>query len=405
MSRTSNPGRWAAALGSAVILASTLATVPAGAAPAPVAAPATSQASSPTGDVTPRQKNPDDPTVWVCFPDDTRDVCSGKLRTTNYLPDGGSEVTRPRNRVDAPVDCFYLYPTVSLQQTMNANLDLDPVIESITNFQAARFSNVCNVFAPVYRQITLAGLGGRATPAEREIAYRSALKGWRNYLKYYNEGRGFILIGHSQGAGMLRRIISETIDPKPRLRDRMITAVIAGSSVAVKKGTVSGGSFSNLPGCTSADQTQCVMSFATFGGTPPEDSLFGKPGVRPDGRPWNSERYEALCTNPARLDGSKGATRLVVPSEPLFGPFGVVEGLHGVVLPPTSTPWLSTDQRYRATCRTSNGVHVLVVRPTGSSVPLLEAPTPQWGTHLLDINLFFDGLLDITRQQVRSYLG
>ena len=53
------------------------------------------------------------------------------------------------------VDCFYVYPTVSNQQSRLATKRVDPEIRSIALYQAARFSQVCRVFAPMYPQLTL----------------------------------------------------------------------------------------------------------------------------------------------------------------------------------------------------------------------------------------------------------
>ena len=52
-----------------------------------------------------------------------------------------------------------MYPTVSGQPTGNANLQIDPEENSIALYQAARYSQYCRVFAPMYRQVTLDGIG------------------------------------------------------------------------------------------------------------------------------------------------------------------------------------------------------------------------------------------------------
>ena len=56
------------------------------------------------------------------------------------------------------IDCFYVYPTVSDQKGPNANLHIDPEERSIALYQAARYSQYCRVFAPMYRQITVPAL-------------------------------------------------------------------------------------------------------------------------------------------------------------------------------------------------------------------------------------------------------
>ena len=105
-------------------------------------------------------------TVWLCKPGLKADPCSPSLDTTRFSPGGRAArhrcVKRARPR---RIDCFYVYPTVSGQPTPAANRRIDPELRSIALYQAARYSRDCRVFAPVYRQITLAGLFGGADTA------------------------------------------------------------------------------------------------------------------------------------------------------------------------------------------------------------------------------------------------
>ena len=83
------------------------------------------------------------------------------LKTTYFSPSGKKlRVGTPKADRPAKIDCFYVYPTVSDQPTAFATRAIDPEIRSIALYQAARYSQHCRVFAPVYRQATVAGLGG-----------------------------------------------------------------------------------------------------------------------------------------------------------------------------------------------------------------------------------------------------
>lgn len=343
-------------------------------------------------------------TVWLCRPGRSNDPCAGRLTTTWQSTSGTNRVATPRRSAHRPVDCFYLYPTVSEQPTMVANRDIDPELTTIARHQAARFSSVCKVYAPVYRQITLAGLGGNATLADREIAYESARAGWRSYLRRHNDGRGVVLIGHSQGSGILRRLIAEEIEPRRQLRNRIVSAVLAGSAVAVRKGTVTGGDFRRVPGCTRPRQTGCVISYATFGETPPDTTFFGvlrnRPGTT---QPWGPN-FEALCTNPAALRGGSGTLVPLYPSSPLYGVLGTAADLlFAGNRPQARTPWVSPAARYRGRCVTRNGAHVLLATPIGAAPGLRASPTPEWGLHLVDINLALGNLVPVVRGQIRAY--
>ncbi|MBF6520202.1 DUF3089 domain-containing protein [Nocardia farcinica] len=106
------------------------------------------------------------------------------------------------DRQDTPVDCFYVYPTVSLQQTTNADRGIGPEQRAVAALQAAPFAETCTVWAPVYRQSTLLSLRNAPGPersAALDLAYEDLRAAWVEYLADHNNGRGVVLIGHSQG--------------------------------------------------------------------------------------------------------------------------------------------------------------------------------------------------------------
>jgi len=176
--------------------------------------------------------------VWLCKPGLAANPCEIPQDTTVR------EHGRP-DRVETPapgpreIDCFYVYPTVSNQRTANANKDRDPELESIAKYQAARFSTQCRVFAPIYRQSTLASIAtgyASAFGADRELAYGDVLEAWKEYLAKDNAGRGVILIGHSQGTSMLRRLLREAIEPDPKQLRRIAAAHPLGGEVKARLG-------------------------------------------------------------------------------------------------------------------------------------------------------------------------
>jgi hypothetical protein len=149
------------------------------------------------------------PTVWLCRPGLKRDPCESSLTTTVVHPNGKKTTERATVGKDPPVDCFYVYPTVSAQPTVNANLNVDPELIAVAENQAARFSQVCRVYAPVYPQLTLSAIGRGASAQARA----GVLSGWKEYLAKYNKGRGVVFIGHSQGSGMLIQLLKSEVDP------------------------------------------------------------------------------------------------------------------------------------------------------------------------------------------------
>src|SRR5690242_15240087 len=99
-------------------------------------------------------------TTWLCNPvTKSKDPCRSSLTATIVKPDGTITGTEKTALAKKPkFDCFYVYPTVSDQKRPQATKAIDPEIDAIALYQAARLSSSCRVFAPVYRQITLQGL-------------------------------------------------------------------------------------------------------------------------------------------------------------------------------------------------------------------------------------------------------
>jgi pimeloyl-ACP methyl ester carboxylesterase len=331
--------------------------------------------------------------VWLCKPGIVNNPCEPSLKTTVISPSG--QVLGVRNVQPArhPLfDCFYVYPTVSDQPTGNANLNIDPELRSIALYQAARYSQACRVFAPVYRQVTVRSLLGQATtPPDRELAYNDVLNAWRAYLLRYNRGRGVVLIGHSQGTFVLRRLIAEQIDPNSALRKKLVSALLLGGNATVKQGRDVGGDFQNIHTCHFKWQIRCVIGFSTFNATPPANSLFGRAAAG----------LQVVCTNPARLPGGSAPLRSVFPTAP-FAPgtlIGIATTIVGFSVPPgVSTPWVETTA-YNGQCSSANGANVLQITGLPGAPHLNPSPDATWGLHLVDANIALGNLVDTVRLQ------
>ena len=122
----------------------------------------------------------------------------------------------------------------------------------------------------------------------------------------YNKGRPFVLIGHSQGSFVLRELVAKEVDPKASVRKRLLSAILLGGNVLVKKGSDRGGDFRHLRACRSAKQLHCIVAFSTFGDPPPANSAFGRPSRILGVGPKDLSKLEVLCTNPAALGGRLG---------------------------------------------------------------------------------------------------
>src|SRR3954451_1412329 len=336
--------------------------------------------------------------AWLCRPGVEPNPCVGDQTTRYYEPDGSSRVATPAVPANPPIDCFYVYPTVSNQPTPNATPTPDPEVRSIAVYQAQRFSTRCRVYAPLYREGTAAGVSVASQTHDTtpyETAYGDVAAAWKDYLAPANHGRSVVLVGHSQGSRMLRALIRREIDPVPAVRSRLLSAIIPGANATVAD-------FRHVPPCARASQTGCVISYSTFNATPPDNARFGRTDTDPVGHALDLPGGEVLCVDPAAL--SKAPLQSLVPSEP-FAP-GVILALlvklyHGPT-PSADTPWLEPTDHYTARCEVANGAHVLMLSPVGSARTLDPSPDATWGTHLVDVNIALGNLLAIVGAETRA---
>ena len=208
-----------------------------------------------------------DPSMWLCRPDRAHDACRADLTATEIKPDASKEVEPHLAVRDPQVDCFYVYPTVDSRffpSNTTSFADLQPMTRAVTA-QAARFSEVCSVYAPLYRQATIGAYFSSQDRKEKlmDVAFSDVLDAFLHYLGQYNHGRKVVLVGHSQGGDMIVRLVQKLFDGDPALRERLLVAMAIGTDVEVPAGRAVGGTFRNVPLCQRSDQTGCVVAFRT----------------------------------------------------------------------------------------------------------------------------------------------
>jgi hypothetical protein len=335
-------------------------------------------------------------TVWLCKPGLASNPCLSDETATIETGSGFNFVEHAKPAKNPPIDCFYVYPTVSGQPTQNANLNIDPEETQVAIDQASRFSQVCKVYAPIYPQVTLGALfGGGFTPEALQTAYVGVLSAWQDYLANFNHGRGVVLIGHSQGSGMLIQLLKEQFDPKPALRRQLVSAVLLGGDVEVPIGQTVGGSFEHVPSCRFAWETGCVVAYSSFLKEPPSGALFGHA---------ENAGNEVVCVNPTLLVQGKHAGPLLsyASTTPFPGPLAPF-----VQVPVAPTPWVGAPGQYSAQCERAAGNTWLQVTPAGPPGDPREAVQetlgPLWGTHLADVNLALGNLVGLVGAQSLVY--
>ncbi|MGI8715164.1 MAG: DUF3089 domain-containing protein [Solirubrobacteraceae bacterium] len=340
-------------------------------------------------------------TVWLCHPGVRPDPCDPGLSTTVYSPRlARLRVSHPRATKRPKIDCFYVYPTVSDQKGPFANLQIDPEERSIALLQAARYSQYCNVYAPMYRQGTVPALTsepiGTAIQQQLTTPLTDVRRAFDDYLAHDNHGRGFVVIGHSQGAILMTHVIAQQVDTRPALRRRMLSAILLGANVTVRGRSDVGGSFAHIPTCRRKGALHCVIAFSTFDEPPPADTLFG---LSP------TPAQSVVCTDPAALTGKSDLADPILPAAP-FAPhtlIGVGISLLHFTQPMPTTTWVSEPGAYTARCTSGAGAHVLEVTPRDGAQTPMASPNPSWGLHLLDGNLMLGNLVSIVRRESQAY--
>lgn len=406
----------------------------------------------------------EDPAAWLCRPD-ADDICSTNQDTT-VIEAGGTTYVEPwAADPDAPIDCFYVYPTISRDQSYYSDMDASDDEEGAAALnQVARLGSRCRVFAPIYRQRTLAGLAGTVQPDDGPTGedgfggpFDDVLDAWSTYMAHDNQGRGVVLIGHSQGAGLLKRLLQSEFDPDDHedVRGILVAAYLAGGSVMVADGSSGTGGpdakpdptqpavtepdptqpdLVNIPLCAKASDIGCVITWSTYRDRipPPDDALFGRPGPEGSG-------LVSACVSPVHVSATHGgppvpsddqwidatgyfpgtfdATMLVgasgsAPANRSLDQWIDTTGLPSVegssTAGPLTTPFVTVPGLVKVRCAEHDGYHYLEM--TTVSVPGLKIDdiggdlTPQWGMHLQDVNIVMGDIGALVENQTEAYI-
>lgn len=374
-------------------------------------ASALAQSSAPQAAAPPAANDYSKPETWLCRPG-RQDSCAVDLTTTIISADGKLTKEPFKANSNAPIDCFYVYPTVSNDSTPNSDMNAGPEEHSVVRAQFARFGSQCKLYAPLYRQVTLATLRaamakGAGFPADRRLGYDDVVAAWNYYLKNDNRGRGVVLIGHSQGSGMLTQLIKNEIDGKP-IQAKIISALLLGTNIAVPQGKDVGGSFQHVPLCRSATQLGCVISYVTFRNDvpPPANTRFGR---------VPTEGMTAACVNPAALKGGKAELHAYLSSGFNGVSTSSAQPKPWVAGAKIETPFVSLPGLLTGECvSTETGSYLSVTTNANPADPRTDEISgdvvangqvmKDWGLHLIDAHVAMGNLIDVVAQQSKAYL-
>lgn len=368
-----------------------------------------------------------DPSKWLCHPNQAEEdnVCLRDQTLVSVAANGSRTYSAHYQAIEPAIDCFYVYPTASMDLTANSDLKPDAQEKGTTAIQFGRYSEVCRQYAPVYRQRTLTYLGigalgdGLVSEETMEtanaIAYDDVRSAFMSYLENDNKGRGFILVGHSQGARLLAKLLAEEIENNSTRANQLVSAHLIGTGITVPSGLLSGGTFKTTPLCQQPGETGCVVAYSSFREGDPELATprFGK---------TDEVGYEIACTNPATLAGGEETldARLPFDQPYAFATLLKIKGSGG----PYKNWWtnqkiqrdadyFAAPEQFRGECvRDANGAHYLKVRidsdkndPRADDYRGELIVVKGWGLHLVDMNIAQGNLVRLAHDQAQGWLN
>lgn len=223
----------------------------------------------------------EDNASWAALP--------GKHDLADYVPGDAQD-----NQARAQVDVFYVYPTTYIgnehwNQGISdavANKDTDDLV---LDGEASAFNGCCRVYAPRYRQAGLSAFLDKKGNGEKAlaIAYQDVEAAFDYFILHFNQGRPFIVAGHSQGTRHLQLLLQRRIAGTPLL-ERMVAAYLIGFNV---DRNVMAKTVPNIPVCSEAKSLGCYVTWNSAG---PKAGYFGYTPT-------------TVCVNPLtwRADGAR----------------------------------------------------------------------------------------------------
>lgn len=317
--------------------------------------------------------------MWLCKPGQSPNRCLELNQSITYVYPDNRQVLYSHITAAAPTfDCFYLYPTVDADEKPGNTAQVSDVAASNALFnQAARFTELCNIYAPFYRQMTMGTyrLGAYRNTTFHDIAYRDVSEAFSQYL-LESGNRPFVLMGHSQGAHMVLELLARRFENNPELRKRLISALVIGPLGKLRRpeAAIIPDSYANIPLCTHVRQTGCIVTFDTVAGG-------GAEARAADKRP---------CVNPTHLGGDPGVLETVI-----FPTAG--SGFE--------TPWVGYAGRFTANCDTDG--YLAIDAPTDMTEPvpglqLIQDVVGSNSFHVADFNWTIGDLLRVIAIQAKS---
>jgi hypothetical protein len=195
---------------------------------------------------------------WVAHPD--------KSDTSDLVPIG---IDTSGDIANKEVDVFFVHSTGFVGPGgWNSSMQIEnseaQSIEYMLSSMASIFNGCCNIYAPHYREAQIQSFmpenfdsGTQAL----DLAYQDVEAAFDYYLTHYNQGRPFIVVGHSQGTTHALRLLEQRVD-NTQLVNQLVAGYLVGYWLPKDKFTRG---FEQIKPCEIATQIGCIVSYDVFG--------------------------------------------------------------------------------------------------------------------------------------------
>ena len=244
-------------------------------------------------------------------------------------------------RKGQPIDCFYVYPSVSTENSGNSTSSRGSRRRTprACRRRGSRRSAASSRRCTARSRRTATATRTTATTIARVQATCS--RAWRDYLAHANHGRGVVLIGHSAG-----RVPAQAADPGAD-RERPEGAGACSSPPSCSAGTCGSATArrrtatsSTCRRARSTKQFGCVVAYSTW------DKAAAARTRRSSASPTPAQHV--LCVNPAAPGGGPAPVDADLPHDRASTRWA---GSRRGCSSRSNTDWVSYPGLYKAQCR------------------------------------------------------
>jgi hypothetical protein len=182
-------------------------------------------------------------TVMTSCSDDSDDSSKSEIKITDYS-DKDNWLKFPKITKD--VDAIYIYSTSYIESSFEEDApnfaplhNIEMMLRAMGEYEtnASVFEETCNVFVPLYRQVGMKYAGevskkyGSIEAAFDAEPYTDIKAALDYFFEHCNNGRPFIIAGHSQGSAMVKHVLKNYFSEHPDYYQRMVAAYPIGFSI------------------------------------------------------------------------------------------------------------------------------------------------------------------------------